>query len=113
MSPFSQITQDSLIKALQLLLTTHPELPVLSWEISSHPTVSALRGHGAYRDDADTLLAYAEALGGEITPKHTFDNAGARMQSLLLETSFADIRVEIRGAVAAPNLSHLALVAAA
>lgn len=99
LSQFSQITQDSLIKALQLLRRTHPELPAIAWEISDHPSVCGLRGRGSYRDDADTLLAYAEALGGDIVPKHTFDNAGVRMQTLLLVAEFADVRVEIHGAI--------------
>lgn len=108
----SQITQDSLIQALILLRKTFPGLPAVAWEISAHPTVEALMGNSHGPNSVDVLLAYAEALGGDIVPKHTYDNGGVRMQSLLLETTFADVRVEIRGAVAAPTMSHLALVAA-
>lgn len=112
MSP-SQITQDSLIQALILLRKTFPGLPAVAWEISAYPTVEALMGNSHSANSVDVLLAYAEALGGDIVPKHTYDHSGVRMQSLLLTTEFADVRVEIRGAVAAPNLSHLSLVAAA
>jgi hypothetical protein len=109
--PF-QPTQDSLIQALILLRKTHPQLPTIAWEISAHPSVAALEGASFGPDAVDVLLAYADALGGEIVPKHSFDNGGVRMQSLLLATEFADVRVEIRGAVPAPTMSHLALVAA-
>ena len=112
MSPFSQITQDSLIKALLLLRKTFPELPAVAWEISAYPTVEALMGNSHGANSVDVLLAYADALGGDIVPKHTYDNGGVRMQSLLLTTEFADVRVEIRGAVPAPTMSHLSLVAA-
>jgi hypothetical protein len=110
--PSFQITQDSLIQALILLRKTHPTLPAVAWEISAFPTVEALQGSSFGPDAVDVLLAYAAALGGDIVPKHTFNHGGVHMQSLLLTTVFADVRVEIRGAVPAPNLSHLSLVAA-
>lgn len=108
----SQITQDSLIQALILLRQAHPQLPAVAWEISSHPTVEALMGYSHGANSVDVLLAYADALGGEILPKHTFEVPAGRMQSLLLTTVFADVKVEIRGAVPAPTMSHLSLVAA-
>jgi hypothetical protein len=111
MSP-SQVTQDTLIQALVLLRKAHPQLPTVAWEITSHPSVAGLRGSVFGQNDVDVLLAYAEALGGEILPRHTFECTRGRMQTLYLETEFADVKVELRGAVPAPNLSHLSLVAA-
>ena len=109
----SQITQDSLIQALILLRKTFPELPAVAWEISDFPTATGLRGSSFGSDAVDVLLAYEQALGGEICPAQRWDYQGTPMQSLLLTAEFADVRVEIRGAVPAPTMSHLALVAAA
>lgn len=109
----SQITQDSLIQALILLRQAHPKLPVVTWEISDFPTVSGLKGSSFGPDAVDVLLAYERALGGEIVPQHTFEVPAGRMQSLLLTTVFADVKVEIRGAVPAPTMSHLSLVTVA
>lgn len=110
--PSFQTTQDSLIQALVLLRKTYPELPAITWAISAHPTVEPLEGASFGPNSVDVLIAYERALGGEIAPKHMFDHNGVRMQSLLLETSFAEMPIQIRGAVPAPTMSHLSLVAA-
>lgn len=109
----SQLTQDSLIQALVQLRKAYPDLPAVRWEIGDFPDLEGLRGRAFGENAADVLLAYAEALGGEITPQRVFDCRDRRMQSLSLDTMFADVRVEIRGAVPAPVLTGLHLVAAA
>ena len=57
--------------ALVQLLTEHPELPSVSWDIQSGDR-PVLHGH-VHRGDMGALRSYAEALGGSIRPANDFE----------------------------------------
>lgn len=96
----SHLTQDSLIAALALLRRTHPDLPTISWDITNHPMVAPLRGSVFFGgDDREVMAMFAERLGGEIDPQYPFTDQGRAMQALSLKTSFAEVAIEIRGAM--------------
>lgn len=98
----SQLTQESLLRALLLLRKTHPHLPRVTWEIPVYPQFG-MRGFAfGPADDRATLDAYAEALGGAVESAYEYaDPQRGPMLSLILRTAFADVPVEIRSAIPA------------
>lgn len=85
--------QASAATALVQLLTDHPELPPVSWDIQSGDR-PVLHGH-IHRGDMDALRLYAEALGGSIRPVHDFDLGGRPVRSHYLTTVWRDVPVEL------------------
>lgn len=79
--------------ALVQLLTEHPELPAVSWDIQIGDR-PVLHGHIHY-GDMDALRVYAEALGGSIRPVRDFELAGRPVRSHYLTTVWRDVPVEV------------------